>query len=125
MDCIPPRKSRFCLKLLHSSVNRRWFENADRSLVVGEAERLIPVVMTTISFPFVPCLMLKNHYTHRLGGREMKAFGLCFLGVVIIAGAVAAWHYWEIHGFLAFMAAGFGADVVWEGLKATEGKKKK
>ena len=55
----------------------------------------------------------------------MKAFGLCFLGVVIMAGSAAAWHYWQIYGFLAFMGAGFGADVVWEGLKATEGKKKK
>ena len=55
----------------------------------------------------------------------MKAFGLCLLGVVIMAGSAAAWHYWHIEGLLAFIAAGFGADVVWEGLKATEGKKKK
>jgi hypothetical protein len=51
-----------------------------------------------------------------------KTFGLLLsslIGLLVISGAISAWHYWGIDGAAASLLVVCGLFILWEGLEKT------
>lgn len=46
----------------------------------------------------------------------MNRFIAIFIGLAVMAGSAAMWHYWNLHGFVAFLFAFFGSVLVERGV---------
>ena len=51
-----------------------------------------------------------------------KSIAAMFIGLIIMGGSLAAWHYWQMDGVLAFIIATGGATMIEEGFRSKKPK---